>query len=75
MKWVIDYNTHNIEHLTFILNGEKTWVHYFVCPNVDVMLSMTQVTFALVMYLVKIQCKCKFLACSNFLKFIDALKF
>jgi hypothetical protein len=49
MKWMIGFNIHNIEHLAYVRNGEKTWVHHIVvCPNVGVMLSMTQVAFALV---------------------------
>jgi hypothetical protein len=75
MKWVMDYNRNNIEHLVFVLNGEKTWAHQgVVCPNIGAMLLMTQATFAFVMQLVKAKCKHKLLACFDF-KFIDALKF
>ncbi len=47
-KWVTDYNIECIEHLAFVINGEKIWVHWGVlCPNINVMLPMTQVAFAI----------------------------
>ncbi len=76
MKWVMDQNTNNIEHLVFVSNVEKTWAHQgVICPNIGVMLLMTQTTFTLVMQLVKAKCKHKLLAFIYFFKFIDSLKF
>jgi len=47
-KWVTDYNIKCIEHLAFVINGEKIWVHWGVlCLNTNVMLPMTQVAFAI----------------------------
>jgi hypothetical protein len=59
-KWVIDYNTKCIEHLASVINGKKIWVHWGVlCPNTNVRLPMTQIVFAIVVQLVKIECKCR----------------
>jgi hypothetical protein len=59
-KWMIDYNTECIEHFTFVINGENIWVHWGkLYPNTNVMMSMTQVTFAIVVQLVKVECKRK----------------
>jgi hypothetical protein len=27
MKWVMNYDMNFIEHLAFVVNGEKTWAH------------------------------------------------
>ncbi len=59
-KWVIDYNTKSIKNLAFVINGEKIWVHWgILCPNTNVMMPMTQATFAIVIQLVKVECKRK----------------
>jgi hypothetical protein len=59
-KWVIDYNTKCTKHFAFVINGEKIWVHGgILCPNTNVMMPMTQTTFATVVQLVKVECKCK----------------
>jgi hypothetical protein len=47
MKWVTNYNTIGIEHLAFVVNGEKTWAHWGeVCPSTSGMLHVTQASFA-----------------------------
>jgi hypothetical protein len=48
-KWVTDYNIECIEHLAFVINGENIWAHWGVlCPNTNLLMSMTQVAFAIV---------------------------
>jgi hypothetical protein len=27
MKWIINYDTNRNEHLAFVIDGEKMWVH------------------------------------------------
>jgi hypothetical protein len=59
-KWVTDYNTKCTKHLGFVINGEKICAHWGVlCPDTNVMLSVTQVTFATMVQLLKVECKHK----------------
>jgi hypothetical protein len=47
MKWVTNYNKIEIEHLAFVINGEKTWAHWGeVCPSTNGTLHVTQTSFA-----------------------------
>jgi hypothetical protein len=72
MKWVTNYNMAGIEHLTFVVNGEKTWAHWgAICPSTSGMLHVTQASFAHVMQLVKVECKCKCLPLLKWQKFIS----
>jgi hypothetical protein len=69
LKWVTDYNTCNIEHFEFVLNGKETCAHWNeICPNFGFTLLVIQMTLD--------ECKCKLLA----LKFhnqwlLDAFQF
>jgi hypothetical protein len=59
-KWVINYNIECIEHLAFVISGEKIWAHWGVlCHDTNVMLLVTQIAFAIVVQLVKVECKHK----------------
>jgi hypothetical protein len=41
MKWVTNYNNDSIEHLAFLLHGEKIWAHWgAICSKISVMLPM-----------------------------------
>jgi hypothetical protein len=54
MKWVMNYNTTRIEHLAFVINGEKTWTHWGeICQSTCGMLHVTQASFAHVVQLLK----------------------
>jgi hypothetical protein len=54
MKWVMDYNKHPIEHLAYVINGEKIWAHWGeACQSTRSMLPITKTTFAHVVQLVK----------------------
>ncbi len=51
----------NIEHIAFVLNGKKSWVHWNeVCSNYGRMLHVIQTTFSHVVQLVKDDYKHKF---------------
>jgi hypothetical protein len=50
----MDYNKHPIEHVAYVVNGEKIWAHWGeVCPSTHSMLPITKTTFAHVVQLVK----------------------
>jgi len=50
----------NIEHLAFVLDGKKTWVHWNeVYPNYGHMLHVIQITSSHVIQLVKVDYKHK----------------
>lgn len=69
MKWVTNYNTARIEHLAFVVNVEKTRVHWGeVCPSTSGMLHVTQTSFAHVVQLLKVECGRK---CLPLLKMVE----
>jgi hypothetical protein len=54
MKWVMDSNKHPIEHLAFVVIGEKIRAHWGeVCPSTHSILPITKSTFAHVVQLAK----------------------
>ncbi len=59
-KCVTDYNIKCTKHLGFVINDENIWAHWGVlCFNTNVMLPVTQTTFATVVQLLKVECKRK----------------
>jgi hypothetical protein len=55
---MIDYNTNSIQDLAFVLNGEKIWVHWgAIYPKTIDMLLVIETSLALVMELMKVECK------------------
>jgi hypothetical protein len=59
-KWVTNYNIKCTKHLGFVINGKKIWAHWGVlCPDTNVMMSVTQAAFATMVQLLKVECKRK----------------
>jgi hypothetical protein len=57
---VTNYNIKCTKHLGFVINGKTIWAHWCVlCLDTNVMLPMTQATFATMVQLLKVECKRK----------------
>ncbi len=73
-NWVTNYNIDSVEHIAFVLNGEKMGAHWgAIRPNTCDMLLVTQAICIHVLQLEKPECKSKLFVLFYFNKFHSTL--